>query len=184
MRSAHVGVPLFAWGHSLGALVVLEAVLRAPLGLTGAVASAPPLVPTVTGRWLPALARLVSPLWPGWSVRLGLDAAGLSREPGVVEANRADPLNHRRISARLGTEARTAIRWTMNNADMLRTPLLIVHGGADRLSSPAGSRAFMARATFPDRQLLEYEGGYHELHNDTIRNTVLGDVERWLRRHV
>jgi hypothetical protein len=35
-----------------------------------------------------------------------------------------------------------------------------------------------------DKERIEYEGGYHEPHNDINRAQVLTDLERWLERHL
>lgn len=62
--------------------------------------------------------------------------------------------------------------------------MLILHGGADRLVPPEGSRRFFENVPIADKERVEYEGGYHEPHNDTHRAQVLTDLERWLERHL
>ena len=37
---------------------------------------------------------------------------------------------------------------------------------------------------FSDKKLREYEGGYHKLFNDIIKEQVLADTEHWLKRHL
>ena len=59
-------------------------------------------------------------------------------------------------------------------------PCLIVHGGADRLCLPEGSRTFFEHVTFADKERREYDGYCHEGFNDVGKERVLADVEAWL----
>ena len=63
----------------------------------------------------------------------------------------------------------------------LKIPLLILHGEADKLVPPAGSRKFFEKVNLNDKELQIYPGGYHEPHNDIEHETVLKDLERWLK---
>jgi alpha-beta hydrolase superfamily lysophospholipase len=62
----------------------------------------------------------------------------------------------------------------------MRVPLLMLHGTADRLTSPTATRAFYEAVASADKQLLLYEGGHHELFNDIGRERVLDDVSDWI----
>ena len=75
------------------------------------------------------------------------------------------------------------VEWVQNHADDISLPLLIAHGTADGIADPEGSRRFIRKVSYPDAHLKEYEGGYHELHNDIIREQVLTDIEQWLEQH-
>ena len=45
-------------------------------------------------------------------------------------------------------------------------PLLIMHGDADRLAAPEGSRALYDAVMSEDKTLKLYPGFYHELYNE------------------
>ncbi len=176
--------PLFLMGHSMGGLIVLEYALHYPEGLQGVIASAPLLAQAGVSPALFQIAQLLSRIWPGFAMDTGLDATTISRDPDVVRAYQTDPLVHSRATARLGTEMARAMAWTHEHAHEWRLPLLILHGGADRLVPPEGSRRFYARVPIADKAYHEYEGGYHEPHNDIIRDQALQDLERWLEAHL
>lgn len=176
--------PLFLMGHSLGGLIVLECALRGLLGLRGIIASAPALGQPPVSPMLLVAASVLSRIWPGASFRVFLDPARLSRDPEVIKAYRQDPLVHQRASARFGFEMQEARSWTMAHAREFPFPLLILHGGADRLAPADTSRIFYGRVISRDKELRIYRGGYHEPHNDIHREQVLDDLWRWIQDHI
>ncbi|MGQ9709616.1 MAG: lysophospholipase [Anaerolineae bacterium] len=178
------GLPVFLMGHSMGGLIVLEYALHYPEGLKGVIASGPALAQVGISPALMVIARALSRIWPRFAMNTGLDATSISRDPEVVSAYQADPLVHSVGTARLGTEMTRAMLWTHEHAREWQLPLLILHGGADRLVPPEGSRRFFENVPIADKERIEYEGGYHEPHNDIHRAQVLTDLERWLERHL
>jgi alpha-beta hydrolase superfamily lysophospholipase len=176
--------PIFVLGNSLGGLVVLDYALHYPAGLRGVIAAAPPLGEVGVPPFLMALGRIMSRIWPRFSLEVGMDLSGLARDPAVVESVLADPLFHRRGTARLSTEVTAAIRRVQARAETLSVPLLILHGSADRMVPPEGSRRFFSQVHQTDRELREYPGAYHCLFADVGQEEVLKDVERWIEGHI
>ena len=180
--------PVFLYGHSLGGVIVLEYGLRRGDGLSGIIASSPALRPT--GVRSPNLERLVavmSRVRPSFGVKAPIEDEGLSRDTDLVEATRADPLCHRRLTARAAVCDLEALAWTEAHAGDWRLPLLIFHGTADRIIDPAGTIAFAEAARAGganDVELHLYEGSYHEAHNDLDAATVAADVVAWIHRHI
>ena len=113
-----------------------------------------------------------------------MDLAGLARDPAVIEAVLADPYFHRVGTARLSTEVTAAIARVQAQAARLSVPLLLLHGSADRMVPPDGSRAFFAKVRHSDRELREYPEAYHGLFADLEHGQVLMDVERWIRARI
>jgi alpha-beta hydrolase superfamily lysophospholipase len=176
--------PLFLFGHSMGGLIVLEYVLHYPDGLAGVISSAPIVGEIGISPFLLLLSRIISRVYPRFSLSTGQDVTALSRDQAVVQAYRDDPLVHGVGTARLGAEFVAAREYTVAHAADLCIPLLLIYGTADRLSSPEGCRAFFDRVTFPDKTRIEYPGGYHESHNDIDYKKVMSDLEGWLNSHV
>jgi alpha-beta hydrolase superfamily lysophospholipase len=184
-RERQSGRALFLYGHSMGALVVLDYALRHPEGLRGTIVSGAPLEPAgVAKPHLVFMARLLSRIWPTFPLALRLERAALSRDDAVVAAYAADPLVHDRTTARWGAESLATVAWVNAHARDLRMPVLILHGEADRINSAAGSRRFFDAVTFPDKTLQIYPGTYHEPHNDIGHDRVLDDVEEWMMERV
>ena len=180
IRGEEPDLPLFLLGNSLGGLVALEYALRHPEGIRGVIAAAPPLGRLGVPAPLLALGRVLSRMWPRFSLRTGMDLSGLARDPMVAAALLDDPLFHRMGTARLSTEVVAAIARVQAEAERFPLPLLLLHGSADRMVPPDGSRAFMARVRHPDRELREYPEAYHVLFADLDRDRVLNDLEQWI----
>jgi alpha-beta hydrolase superfamily lysophospholipase len=184
VRTEEPGLPLFLLGNSLGGLIVLEYALDNPEGLRGVIAAAPPLGSLGVPAPLLALGRVMSRIVPRFALRTGLDLQGLARDPAVVETVLADPHFHRWGTARLSVEVTGAVERVQQAAARFPIPVLLLHGAADRMVLPDGTRAFMRRLGQPDRTLIEYPEGFHALFADQGGDRVLADVERWIEAHL
>lgn len=172
--------PLAVLGASLGGLVALHLALAQPVRLGRAVLAAPPLGPIATHPLLLLLARLVSPVWPAFSLDTGLDLATLADDSAVRRALLDDPLFHRRASARLGVEVEEAIAAAHARAAELALPTLIVHGSGDGVVPIEGSRRFAAGPAAGRVRLVEVPGGRHAVLADTGYQRVLDEIARFL----
>jgi alpha-beta hydrolase superfamily lysophospholipase len=180
VQAEEAELPLFLVGNSLGGLIVLDYALLHPDGLRGIIAVSPPLGRLGVPAPLLALGRVLSRVWPRFSIRTGMDLSGLARDPAVVQAVLADPLFHRVGTARLSTEVAAAIDRVQAGAPRFPLPLLVLHGSADRMVPPDGSRTFVPRVGHPDHELREYPGAYHVLFADLDRERVLADLDQWI----
>ena len=63
-------------------------------------------------------------------------------------------------------------------------PLLILHGGADKVTEPDGSRALQKRAKSADKTLKIYDGLFHEVHNEPEQKRVFADVRAWMEERL
>ncbi|MBN3758952.1 alpha/beta hydrolase [Paraburkholderia sp. Tr-20389] len=177
--------PLFLMGHSMGgaiaALHTIEQKADGRRALSGLILSSPALAPgRDVPRWMLALSQKISRVWPSFPA-MKIDAALLSRDQSVVDANRNDPLvHHGAIPARTGAELLLAMQRIEQGRARLRTPLLVWHGTADKLTEPEGSRDFGAHAGSPDKTLTIYDGSYHETMNDLDRERVIDALVAWI----
>jgi alpha-beta hydrolase superfamily lysophospholipase len=175
------GLPIVVYGHSMGALVVLDYLLQARPGLAGAIVSGAPIEPAgVVKPTLVAVARTLSGILPKFSVSLGLEVEALSRDPEVLAAYVADPLVTSRATVRWGTESLDTVARVKGGMDRIDLPLLVVHGGADRLNLAAGAKSLFDAVPRDDKTLRIYPGGYHEPHNDIEHRRVVADITEWL----
>ncbi len=173
--------PVFLFGHSMGAMVVLDFLIERPGEAAAAIVCGAPVQPAeVANPFLIFLARIFSRIWPTFTMKLGIKADQLSRDENVNKDSKDDPLNHRLISARWGTEILATIERVKNRAAEIRTPLLVLHGGADRINHPDGSRWLHDHVSSVEKKLIVYDGAHHEVHNDLCRDQVIADISEWL----
>ncbi len=177
------GLPLVLYGHSLGGNVALNYGLRRKPALAGVIASAPVLTLSFAPSPVKmALGKVLRKIAPAIVMANEIDRKGLSRDAAVVRAYGADPLVHDRISARLGMDFLDAGAWALAHAGEWSLPLLLMHGGADRLCSATGSGDFAARAG-DCCTLRVFDGCYHEIHNEPGKQQVFDCVLQWLDEH-
>lgn len=185
IKSGQTGKPVFLFGHSLGGLIAADYLLDHQAGLRGAILSAPAV--KVGENVSPArilFGRILSVIAPRTGV-MRLDPAGLSRDPGVVEAYLRDPLVfHGRISARLAAEMLKAMKRVAGEAHRITLPLLTFQGGAEKTVHSGGARMLYERAGSADKMIKIYEGLYHETFNEPERARVLGDMGDWLEARI
>ncbi|MEO0867094.1 MAG: lysophospholipase [Cyanobacteria bacterium J06642_11] len=176
-------LPLFVLGHSLGGLIVLDYALTSPEGITGIIISGPPIRPVgIAKPYLVAIARMLSGIWPRFSMDVGAGAETLSRDPSIVNQLQDDPLTHSVATVRWGTECLVAISTVRKTISQLQVPILLVHGSADKVNDVRGSKEIFERIT-TDKTLKIYDGSYHEPHNDLDRQQVMQDIVDWLDRY-
>lgn len=172
---------LILYGHSMGSLVVLDYLLHERSGLAGAIISGVALEPAGVGSPATiAMARVLSGVVPRFYVDLGLDPGSLSRAPEAQEARRTDPLVASRATVRWGTESLKAVERVRNGMSAIEIPLLVLHGGADKLNLPEGAQALYDAASHHRTTLRIYPEVCHEPHNDLGHERVAADITGWL----
>lgn len=176
--------PCFLWGHSLGGTIALDYGLRSPESLQGLIVTAPALGKIRISPVKLTLGRLLSGIHPRFSLKLGIQDSLGSRDSSIIQAYLQDPLRHEYGSARLATEFFATVNWIDRNSVNLQVPLLMLHGTADEIVLPESSRAFFRQILYPDKEHHEYAGFYHDLYVDIDYQTILGDLKRWLERHL
>ncbi|WP_299406337.1 alpha/beta hydrolase [Acaryochloris sp. IP29b_bin.148] len=176
--------PLFAWGHSLGGMIVLDYVLHYPHHLKGVIVSGLPMGAVGVSSWKLAIARFLSLVWPRFSLNTGIDPAVNSRDPAAIVDHYQDTLRHTKGTARLATEFLRTQNELQAHAAELTLPLLMLHGSHDQTASPTGSATFFQQVGSSSKQHLEYAGAYHDLHNDLNAHAVLADISQWLSQQL
>ncbi len=184
VRKEQPDAKIFLVGHSMGPTIAIQAVERQQK-LAGVITSGASLAasPTVSPALI-AIAGVVSALLPKMGVTV-IDASTISRDQAVVDAYVNDPLVFRgKIPARTGAELAKMWKKLPEQMSKIKLPILIMHGSADRLSDPAGSRLLYERVGSKDKTLRLYEGFYHEIFNEPEHKKVMADVEAWLTKHL
>ncbi|MFO5474189.1 MAG: lysophospholipase, partial [Dolichospermum sp.] len=163
------GYPIFLLGHSLGGVIALDYTLhyvKDQSTLAGVIGFSPSIGQVGVPLSRVVLGKLFSRVWPRFSLHIGLDFSAGSRNQKILDSYTQDKLRHTLATARLSTEFFATVDWIHTHAEKWQVPLLILHGGADRIALPAGSQMFYEKVNYPDKLRIEYPGAYHNLHDD------------------
>jgi alpha-beta hydrolase superfamily lysophospholipase len=168
-------------GLSFGGLQSLDFALEAPESLHACVAMAPALDVSSTSPLLRRLVPLLARLAPRLSLDPGFDDSALVRNPAVCRAYRDDPLWRSRTTPALAAAALEAIERLHDRAGHLSSPLLVLHGTADRIVPIPGTREIFPRFASTDKTLVEMPGAFHALPIDFEGDEVGEIISAWLR---
>jgi alpha-beta hydrolase superfamily lysophospholipase len=183
-------IAIFLLGHSLGGLKTLDYVLHSAgeteklPKLNGLINLTPALGKSGVSPIKIILGKLLSWIYPRFSLSTGMDLSLSSRDQEVIKGYAKDPLRHTMGTARLSTEYSQTLNWVFKHAIALDIPFLMMLAGQDQVTFPEDSRNFFEKLTFPDIELKEYPESYHCIQDDLNYQEVLADLEDWLERHL
>ncbi len=178
------GKPVFLFGHSMGgAIAARTAEVHRP-ALAGLLLSGPALAIDASPLLI-AATRMSGSLTPSLPA-LKLDNHDFSSDPGNAAAmDRDELISQPPAPARTAAGLVNGMHEIWRDVDRLTMPLLAMHGTADRLTAPSGSRALVATAPATDKTLRIYDGYFHDLlHEPAGKGTkVEDDMLAWLAAH-
>lgn len=173
-------IPQFLYGHSMGGNLSLNYLIKKQPNIKGGIITSPWLALTDEPNFiLKGLVSLLKNIIPNTTIDSGLKTEHISTVKGEIEKYEKDPLNHGRISFRLFSEITTTGLWAIDNSHQINIPVLMMHGTADKITSPTASK----KSYENNKEKIEYvtwDGGYHELHNETNREEIAKTVIDWI----
>lgn len=175
-------LPTFIYAHSLGGLITTKYLIDYPdHGLSGCILSGPLLkVDDDISPFLQKISGVVAALLPKLQT-VKVDTNLLSRNPKVKPAYEADPyIYHGGTPARTGDQILKSTAYVQANFEKVKLPILITHGGADKLADPKGSQWMYDRVSSSDKQLKIFDGLYHEIMHEPEKAEVFETMKKWL----
>jgi alpha-beta hydrolase superfamily lysophospholipase len=179
-QARHPGLPTFLLGHSAGGVVAAAYALEYHARLAGLISESLAFQVAAPDFAL-AVIKGISHVAPHLHV-LRLRNEDFSRDPEVVKRMNEDPLIKdevepaQTVAALVRADERLKAEFPE-----LTLPVLILHGTADKVTNPAGSRYFFEHTGSPDKTLKLYEGHVLDLLNDVGKEGVMADIVDWLR---
>ena len=171
--------PLFLFGHSMGGAIAARYAERPGRPVAGLVLSAPALSLFISDLEVCGV-NLANDLDPNAPL-LSIDMEKWSRRREVVLQNQRDPFVYQPAApVRTGAALIEGAAEAQREAPFVRVPLLVMHGSADGITDPAGSRRFVESARSSDKTLQVYPGLYHDLWNEPERAKLTRDLVDWL----
>lgn len=181
--SRHPVLPAYLLGHSAGGVISCIYTLEHQSELAGLICESFAFQVPAPDFAL-AVFKGLSHVAPHAHV-LHLKNEDFSRDPRVVQTMNEDPLiaNETQPTQTLAEMVRADERLKVE-FPRITLPVLILHGTADKAAKPSGSQLFYDMAGSSDKTLKLYDGGFHDLLNDTDRQTVMSDVCRWITARI
>ena len=143
-------------GHSMGGLIAARAALRDQDHISALVLTGPALkIDTDLSGARLKVAMLMAKVFFFLKAPEGMPGE-LSRDPAVGEQFANDPCIHEPVRLGIAGQLFTAAEETRAQASEITCPLLVMHGAADQITNPAGSREFVEKAKSSDKTFVAW----------------------------
>lgn len=182
-RAKYPDLPLFLYGHSMGGNVVANYILRRKPLISGAIISSPWLKLAFDPPFFKLiLAKMVVNLFPGLRQRSSLNVNFISHDPEIRAKYDNDPMVHSFITPKFFLETSKAGLYALEHAREFTTPLYLYHGTEDHVTLFSASKKFAANA--PNCTFTEWEGCYHEVHNEWVKKDLMKDIFGFIDKRI
>jgi alpha-beta hydrolase superfamily lysophospholipase len=181
VKEKNPGKPVFIFGHSMGGTTITLTAVTHAVDFDGIVLSAAALVPGEgISPFLIRITNILGKIFP-YLPLMNLPNNQFSRDPAVVQAMASDPfILNKNNPVRTAAQLLKGMKEIQNNIERFTAPVLILHGTADKLTNPAGSKQLSEKAKSADKTLKLYPGLVHDLVHEPEKTQVLADVIAWL----
>ncbi len=177
--------PVFMLGHSMGGLIAACAAAEAGTDLRGVVLSSPFFgLALELPSYLKTIAAITARIYPKFTHATTVPSDVLTHDAEAVRRHRADPEITRVVTSGLFANMLRASDRYAQIAGSIRCAMLIAQAGEDRVVDAAHSKRFFDAVASPDKQFKLYDGLYHEVLNETSRQTVYDDILHWIEKRL
>jgi alpha-beta hydrolase superfamily lysophospholipase len=179
IKSREPGLPVILFGHSAGGVVSCCYTLDHQSELKGLICEDFAFQVPAPDFALAVLKGL-SHVAPHAHV-VKLNNEHFSRDPKAVQVMNDDPLikNETQPTSTMAAMVRADER-LKKEFPLIKLPVLILHGTADKVTKPSGSQFFYDTVGSKDKTIKLYEGHYHDLLTDLDREKVMADIKAWI----
>ncbi|XP_021854781.1 uncharacterized protein [Spinacia oleracea] len=186
--SENPGLPCFCFAHSTGAAIVLKAALdpKVEAQIHGIVLTSPAVGVSPSHPIFSVIAPIASFLFPRYQCRAANKSGTVvCRDPEALIAKYSDPLVYTSaIRVRTGCEILRISAYIQENLKRLRVSFLVLHGSADAVTDPEGSKKLYEEASSTDKAIKLYDGLLHDILFEPERQTVIRDITEWLIQRI
>ncbi len=178
-----LSLPYFIGGHSLGGLITLRYLLENGSGKAKAICVSSPLlgfsleIPAIKDYASHILHRFL----PTVTLHNEIDFNVLTHDKEIVKSYSSDPFRHDKISSGVYLGMVDSIKAVSERGgNAISAPFLMQLAGDDQIVSRPASEVFFKTVYSPQKELIVYEGAYHEIFNETTRDKVYEDLSNFI----
>ena len=177
---------IFLMGQSFGGLISLIFAIDHP-ALPGVIASSPLLrfskKLSLSKRLGKKITGPLSKISPNKTIDMVIEQNLLTSDIKILRKHISDNKKIEKISLRSAAEMESSMKRTMENANNLLCPTLIIQAGKDKIVDKEATKKFFENIKTKDKTYREYDGLLHELWNEKGRAQVFQDMFIWLEKH-
>ena len=178
------GLPLILYSQSMGGNLAINFALKFPTAVKCVVASSPWLrLTSPPPSLLQTLASKLVKKFPSLLIPNGLKSKNLCHDKEICHIYDTDPLIHWKISLSSFFIIKDSGEWAIQNAALLKVPMLLLHSKADPITSYSASNEFSKNSN-AFLTFTTFEEQFHELHNESIKNEVVATILDWINWQV
>ena len=169
---------VYLLGHSMGGFIVNNYGVHHSDKLKGIVSSA---APGIILNMVKILTKVPFKLigWVNYKNALG---GALSHDPQIPIDYENDPYNLKKFKIRLlGTMFIEGVKDLQANINNFGCPVLYLHGTGDTIVECESSKWLYEHNPVEDKNIILYEGMYHEILNEVEKEKVMNDILNWLK---
>ncbi len=181
IQQTYPSLPIYIYGHSMGGSIVLNYLNAYPTTTIAALVTSPWIKLAFTPNPIQVkLAQIVKGIFPSMTQDSKLDVSQLSRDNDEIQKYVSDSKVHSRVSPALFFSCYQKGIELLETPFLYKNKLLLMHGSLDKITSCKASSEFYTKNKYNGFVYKEWEGGFHELHNDSIRKEVYEYINKWI----
>jgi alpha-beta hydrolase superfamily lysophospholipase len=170
--------------HSMGALVASCYTAQYPNQVSGLILSSPLIeIAVEIPAWKRKAGHWMAKLMPSFSLKSTMDTKYLTHDTEIVRAYDKDPLVFHYVRAGWFDQITGFKDEAFKTAKKIKTPVLIQFSPEDYVVNYETGHAWASEIRSPNKQILVYDGFYHEIYNEIEREKPISDLIHWLNTH-
>ncbi|CAD8043714.1 unnamed protein product [Paramecium primaurelia] len=185
IRQASKDLPLFLYGHAMGALVIISLLIRNPkLKISGVICTAPTLgfpLNRNIGPFKQFLIKNFGHYLEDLVINTNVNPTSLSKNNQHIQRIFEDRLVMPFLGVGMARSIYKTLPFIFKNSVQFQFPIIIFHGKQDTQSSYENSVQFINQVGSKDKQIKLFDEGYHELQHDEEFQCIKQQLNEWIK---
>ncbi len=184
IQERHKSSKMVLMGHSMGGLTAVSYAMKFPqTKLASLVLCSPALGVTLKVNPVKIVAgNLMSSILPRLSLTNKISIDALTKNPTRAANLSADPLLHRKVSARWYTEFNRVIDGVMRDANIFEMPVFLLHSEGDQVTSCLMSQEFYNSLPSVTKKIYIHQGNEHNLLDIVEYGKIYKFIVDWIKK--